>query len=161
MTGCRFVDTIEITDALLMGLLQIQLQSERKSTFSLSLLPLALANARVIDVCIIDQRAGARGRESPSSYLYFDADQAKVEFGEVMASYLKLSPDGLKVLWPQPANDPNTHKIASIFGLAQTYDTTSGVINNVMLNWSIFLLGWGGIFWVMLMRHYGQLPVLF
>ncbi|KAG2098981.1 major facilitator superfamily domain-containing protein [Suillus discolor] len=51
--------------------------------------------------------------------------------------------------------------IASIFGLAQTYDTTSGVINDLTSNWSIFLLGWGGIFWVMLMRRYGRLPVLF
>ncbi|KAG2339660.1 MFS general substrate transporter [Suillus weaverae] len=106
-----------------------------------------------------------------------------------MASRLKLSPDGLKILWPQPANDPNDPQnwtdfrktmhliiitmsavvpdfdsgigIASIFGLAQTYDTTSGVINDLTSNWSIFLLGWGGIFWVMLMRRYGRLPVLF
>ncbi|KAG1844877.1 hypothetical protein C8R48DRAFT_678305 [Suillus tomentosus] len=42
---------------------------------------------------------------------------------------------------------------ASIFGLAQTYDTDLG--------WSIFLLGWGGIFCVMLMRRYGRLPVIF
>ncbi|KAG1793709.1 MFS general substrate transporter [Suillus plorans] len=94
-----------------------------------------------------------------------------------------------KVLWPQPANDPNDPQnwtdfrktvhliiitmsavvpdfdggigIASIFGLAQTYDTTSGVINDLTSNWSIFLLGWGGIFWVMLVRRYGRLPVLF
>ncbi|KAG1854769.1 major facilitator superfamily domain-containing protein [Suillus tomentosus] len=106
-----------------------------------------------------------------------------------MASRLKLSPDGLKVLWPQPADDPNDPQnwtdfrktvhliiitmsgvvpdfdggigIASIFSLAQTYDTTSGVINDRTSNWGIFLLGWGGIFWVMLVRRYGRLPVLF
>ncbi|KAG1806262.1 MFS general substrate transporter [Suillus variegatus] len=102
--------------------------------------------------------------ERASGRLVVDPEQAKVEFGEVMASRLKLSPDGLKVLWPQPADDPNdpqNARTASIFGLAQTYDTTSGVINDLTSNWSIFLLGWGGIFWVMLMRRYGRLPVLF
>lgn len=127
--------------------------------------------------------------EQATGRLVVDPEQAKVEFGEVMASRLKLSPDGSKVLWPQPANDPNDPQnwsdfrknmhliiitmsavvpdfdsgigIASIFGLAQTYDTTSGVINDLTSNWSIFLLGWGGIFWVMLMRRYGRLPVLF
>ncbi|KAG2365589.1 major facilitator superfamily domain-containing protein [Suillus spraguei] len=44
--------------------------------------------------------------------------------------------------------------IASIFGLAQTYNTTSGVINDLTSKL-------GGIFWVMLMRRYGRLPVLF
>jgi MFS family permease len=127
--------------------------------------------------------------EQATGRLVVDPEQAKVEFGEVMASRLKLSSDGLKVLWPQPSNDPNDPQnwsdfrktmhliiitmsavvpdfdsgigIASIFGLAQTYDTTSGVINDLTSNWSIFLLGWGGIFWVMLMRRYGRLPVLF
>jgi hypothetical protein len=33
--------------------------------------------------------------------------QAKVEFGEALASTLKLSPDGSTILWPQPADDPN------------------------------------------------------
>ncbi|KAI9568699.1 MFS general substrate transporter [Boletus coccyginus] len=51
--------------------------------------------------------------------------------------------------------------IAALFGLAETYDTTTGVINNLTSNWSIFLLGWGGIFYVMLMRRFGRLPVLF
>ena len=32
--------------------------------------------------------------------------EAKIEFGEAVASTLKLSPDGTKVLWPQPADDP-------------------------------------------------------
>ena len=32
--------------------------------------------------------------------------KAKAEFGESVASKLKLSPDGTKVLWPQPTDDP-------------------------------------------------------
>lgn len=32
--------------------------------------------------------------------------EAKVEFGEHVASKLKLSKDGTKVLWPQPTDDP-------------------------------------------------------
>ncbi|KAH9918647.1 MFS general substrate transporter [Fomitopsis serialis] len=51
--------------------------------------------------------------------------------------------------------------IASIFALAEQYDTTTGVINNLTSNWSIFLLGWGSLFAVMLVRRYGRLPVLF
>ncbi|KAG2061658.1 MFS general substrate transporter [Suillus hirtellus] len=112
--------------------------------------------------------------ERASGRLVVDPEQAKVEFGEVMASRLKLSPDGLKwtdfrktvhlIIITMSAVVPDFDSgigIASIFGLAQTYDTTSGVINDLTSNWSIFLLGWGGIFWVMLMRRYGRLPVLF
>ena len=32
--------------------------------------------------------------------------EAKIEFGEAIASRLKLSPDGTRVLWPQPSDDP-------------------------------------------------------
>ncbi len=32
--------------------------------------------------------------------------EAKIEFGEKVAKTLKLSPDGTKVLWPQPTDDP-------------------------------------------------------
>ncbi|KAK0480594.1 MFS general substrate transporter [Armillaria novae-zelandiae] len=121
--------------------------------------------------------------------LVIDPAEAKVEFGETFASRLKLSRDGTKVLWPQPtdsARDPqnwsNTRKsihlfivtlaaivpdfdsgigIASLFPLAQQFNTTTGVINNLTSNWSIFLLGWGGIFAVMVIRRYGRLPILF
>lgn len=51
--------------------------------------------------------------------------------------------------------------IASIFALANQFHTTTGVINDMTSNWSIFLLGWGGLFAVMAMRRYGRLPVLF
>jgi hypothetical protein len=32
--------------------------------------------------------------------------EARVEFGDEVASRLKLSPDGKTVLWPQPTDDP-------------------------------------------------------
>jgi hypothetical protein len=32
--------------------------------------------------------------------------EARVEFGDAVASRLKLSPDGKIVLWPQPTDDP-------------------------------------------------------
>ena len=32
--------------------------------------------------------------------------EARIEFGEAVARKLKLSKDGTKVLWPQPADDP-------------------------------------------------------
>jgi len=121
--------------------------------------------------------------------LVIDPEEAKIEFGEKVASRLKLSKDGTKVLYPQPTDSPEDPQnwsdfkknyllaivtfaaivpdfdsgigIASIFALANQYDTTSGVINNLTSNWSIFLLGWGGIFAVMLVRRFGRLPVLF
>ncbi|KAI0777512.1 MFS general substrate transporter [Trametes elegans] len=127
--------------------------------------------------------------EHNAGRLVIDPEEAKIEFGEHVAKKLKLSKDGTKVLWPQPTNDPEDPQnwsdfrknlqlfivtlaaivpdfdsgigIADIFALATQYDTTTGHINNLTSNWSIFLLGWGGIFAVMLMRRYGRLPVLF
>jgi hypothetical protein len=32
--------------------------------------------------------------------------EARVEFGDTVASRLKLSPDGKFILWPQPTDDP-------------------------------------------------------
>ena len=34
------------------------------------------------------------------------AREAHAEFGEEVASRLKLSPDGKTILWPQPTDDP-------------------------------------------------------
>lgn len=67
--------------------------------------------------------------------------------------------------------------IAAIFALAKEYSTNPNHINNltskyvscqhckrcsdVLASWSIFLLGPGGIFAVMVMRRWGRLPVLF
>ncbi|KAA1476567.1 MFS general substrate transporter [Dentipellis sp. KUC8613] len=127
--------------------------------------------------------------EHRAGRLVVDPEEARIEFGEKTASKLKLTRDGTKVLWPQPADDPEDPQnwssrrktlqliiitlaaivpdfdsgigIAAIFALAKQFNTTTGVINNLTSNWSIFLLGWGGIFAVMLMRRYGRLPVLF
>ncbi|KAL1702681.1 major facilitator superfamily domain-containing protein [Schizophyllum commune] len=121
--------------------------------------------------------------------LVVDPEEARVEFGDVFASRLKTTDDGKTILWPQPYDTPEDPQnwsarrkalqlfivtlaaivpdfdsgigIASLFALAREYDTTTGVINNLTSNWSIFLLGPGGIFAVMLMRRYGRLPVLF
>lgn len=43
---------------------------------------------------------------SLTDVLTFGRREAKIEFGEAVAKTLKLSPDGTKVLWPQPADDP-------------------------------------------------------
>ncbi|KAI0070549.1 MFS general substrate transporter [Panus rudis PR-1116 ss-1] len=127
--------------------------------------------------------------EHNAGRLVVDPEEARIEFGEHVAKNLKLSKDGTKVLWPQPTDDPEDPQnwsdfrkgvqlfiitlaaivpdfdsgigIAAIFALAEQYNTTTGVINNMTSNWSIFLLGWGGIFAVILMRRYGRLPVLF
>ncbi|TFY50250.1 hypothetical protein EVJ58_g11126 [Rhodofomes roseus] len=97
--------------------------------------------------------------ERNAGRLVIDPEEAKIEFGEDVAKRLKLSADGTKVLWPQPTDDPEDPQnwsdrrknfqlfiitlaaivpdfdsgigIASIFQLAQTYNTTTGVINNL------------------------------
>ncbi|KAH7921550.1 MFS general substrate transporter [Leucogyrophana mollusca] len=127
--------------------------------------------------------------EQHAGRLVIDPREAALEFGEAVAARLKLTPDGTKVLWPQPLDDPNDPQnwtdrqkavqlliatlaavvpdfdsgigIASLFPLSVQYNTTTGVINNLTSNWSIFLLGWGSIFSVMLMRRFGRLPILF
>ncbi|KAF9564530.1 MFS general substrate transporter [Agrocybe pediades] len=141
----------------------------------------SLPPASDIDIYILhEQRAGR---------LVLDPAEAREEFGEEIASKLKLSPDGKYVLWPQPTDDPADPQnwsdnrknfqlfivvlasiipdfdsgigIASLFALSRQYHTTTGVINDLTTNWSIFLVGWGGIFFVMLMRRYGRLSTLF
>ncbi|KAG7092077.1 hypothetical protein E1B28_008456 [Marasmius oreades] len=127
--------------------------------------------------------------EERAGNLVVDPEEAKLEFGEAVASRLKLTKDGTKVLWPQPTDSPYDPQnwsdrrktlqlliitlaaivpdfdsgigIASIFQLAAQFNTTPNNINNVTSNWSIFLLGWGGIFAVFLIRRWGRLPVLF
>jgi hypothetical protein len=37
---------------------------------------------------------------------HLDNSEARIEFGDKIASRLKLSPDGKTVLWPQPTDDP-------------------------------------------------------
>ncbi|KAF8172976.1 MFS general substrate transporter [Mycena galopus ATCC 62051] len=127
--------------------------------------------------------------EQAAGRLVIDPEEARVEFGESVASRLKLSADGTKVLWPQPTDSPDDPQnwsdrrksllliiitlaaivpdfdsgigIAAIFKLAAQYNTTPNEINNLTSNWSIFLLGWGGLSAVMAMRRLGRLPVLF
>ncbi|KAF7351663.1 Efflux pump rdc3 [Mycena sanguinolenta] len=127
--------------------------------------------------------------EQRAGRLVIDPDEAKIELGEAVASRLKLSADGTKVLWPQPTDSPLDPQnwssgrkalqlfiitlasivpdfdsgigITAIFPLAEQYNTTTDVINNLTSNWSIFLIGWGGIFVVILIRRYGRLPILF
>ncbi|KAF5380010.1 hypothetical protein D9615_006164 [Tricholomella constricta] len=141
----------------------------------------SLSNRSDIDLLSYHEKYAGR--------LIIDPEEAKVELGEDIAARLKLNSDGSKILWPQPTESPldpqnwsARHKaiqliiitlaaivpdfdsgigIAAIFALAEQYETTTGVINNLTSNWSIFLLGWGGIFAVMLMRRYGRLPILF
>ncbi|KIM76222.1 hypothetical protein PILCRDRAFT_12978 [Piloderma croceum F 1598] len=127
--------------------------------------------------------------EQRAGRLVIDPEEAKIEFGDTFTSKLKLTEDGTKILWPQPTDDPEDPQnwsdrrktaqlivvtlasvvpdfdsgigIAGIFALAKQYDTTTGVINNLSSNWSIFLLGIGGVCAVMVMRKFGRLPVLF
>ncbi|CAK5272185.1 unnamed protein product [Mycena citricolor] len=127
--------------------------------------------------------------EQAAGRLVIDPGEAAIEFGEAFASRLKLSRDGTKVLWPQPTDSPHDPQnwsdgkksmlliimtlaaivpdfdsgigIAAIFKLAAQYNTTTDVINNLTSNWSIFLLGWGGIAAVVFIRRLGRLPVLF
>nr|GAT54834.1 MFS general substrate transporter [Mycena chlorophos] len=127
--------------------------------------------------------------ERNAGRLVIDPAEARVEFGDAFVSRLKLSRDGTKILWPQPTDDPNDPQnwsdwrksylliiitlaaivpdfdsgigIAGIFQLAAQYNTTTDVINNLTSNWSIFLLGWGGLIAVMIIRRLGRLPVLF
>jgi hypothetical protein len=76
------------------------------------------ANCLDIDLTIYHERFAGRLVLDPkcasfnlSCYLSLLADQscireARVEFGDEVASRLKLSPDGRTVLWPQPSDDP-------------------------------------------------------
>ncbi|KAI0725283.1 MFS general substrate transporter [Fomitopsis betulina] len=127
--------------------------------------------------------------ERNAGRLVIDPEEARIEFGDDIAKALKLSEDGAVVLWPQPTDDPEDPQnwtmarknfqlfiitlaafvpdfdsgigVASIYGLARQYNSTTGQINDLTSNWSIFLLAWGCIFSVMLIRRFGRLPVLF
>ncbi|KAJ7806430.1 MFS general substrate transporter [Mycena olivaceomarginata] len=127
--------------------------------------------------------------EHRAGRLIIDPEEAKLELGEAVASRLKLSADGTKVLWPQPTDSPLDPQnwssrrkalqlfiitlasivpdfdsgigITAIFSLAEQYKTRPDVVNNLTSNWSVFLIGWGGVFVVILIRRYGRLPILF
>ncbi|KAJ3572242.1 hypothetical protein NP233_g3222 [Leucocoprinus birnbaumii] len=127
--------------------------------------------------------------ETNAGRLVLDPVEARKEFGAEISLKLKLTKDGKKVLWPQPTDDPNDPQnwsnaqkhlqlliiflaaivpdfdsaigIATVFTLAEEFHTTTQHINDLTSNWSLFLIGWGGLFFVMLMRKYGRLPILF
>jgi len=127
--------------------------------------------------------------ETGSGRVIVDPVEAEVELGKALASQLKLDKTGKVVLWPQPSDDrhdpqnwPKNRKlknliistmaafipdfdsgigVACLFPLAREYRTTPGEVNNVSSNWSIFLLGPGGLIAVMLAKRYGRLPILF
>ncbi|GHJ89596.1 hypothetical protein NliqN6_5998 [Naganishia liquefaciens] len=116
--------------------------------------------------------------------LVVDPEEAKIEYGEEIASRLKVSRDGKYILWPQPsdrADDPQNWSdwkktyhliiitmaafvpdfvsscgIATLFPLAHQFDTTVDRVNSVTSNWSIFMLAA-----VFLIKAFGRLPVLF
>ncbi|KAK7002476.1 efflux pump rdc3 [Favolaschia claudopus] len=121
--------------------------------------------------------------------LIVDPREAVKEFGEETATLLKLSADGEHILWPQPTSDPEDPQnwsdrrksvqlliitlasaipdfvgsigVASIFALAERYQTSAEHVNALSSNWGVFLLGWGGFAAVILTRRWGRLPVLF
>jgi len=127
--------------------------------------------------------------EKAAGRLVIDPEEAYVEFGEEIASSLKLSEDGTKILWPQPYDDPHDPQnwgssrknvqlliitlaaitpnfyiaigIAGVFDLAKTFGVSADKITSLTTSWSVFLLGWSGIFAIMLMHRIGRLPVLF
>ncbi|PLW14193.1 hypothetical protein PCANC_00168 [Puccinia coronata f. sp. avenae] len=127
--------------------------------------------------------------ETGSGRVIVDPAEAEVELGKALASQLKLDKSGKVVLWPQPSDDRHDPQnwsdsrklknliistmaafipdfnsgigVACLFPLAREYQTTPGEINNVSSNWSIFLLGPGGLIAVMLAKRYGRLPILF
>ncbi|KAJ7457480.1 major facilitator superfamily domain-containing protein [Mycena latifolia] len=127
--------------------------------------------------------------ERNAGRLIVDPKEAQIEFGKDVVAILKLSEDGKSILWPQPTSNPEDPQnwsdqrksmqlliitlasivpdfvgsigVASIFALADRYETTADHINEISSNWAIFLLGWGGFAAVILTRRWGRLPVLF
>ncbi|KAI0746559.1 MFS general substrate transporter [Daedaleopsis nitida] len=115
--------------------------------------------------------------------LGFQCRSAPSELGDEIAQRLKLSPDGSKVLWPQPRDDPDDPQnwssrrkslqlaivtiaamvpdfdssigIAAVFAMASDFGSTPNRVTQLGSG------SWGGIFAVMFIRRYGRLPVLF
>ncbi|KAJ7440296.1 MFS general substrate transporter [Mycena galericulata] len=127
--------------------------------------------------------------ERNAGRLIVDPKEAQAEFGKDVAALLKVSADGMNILWPQPTSNPEDPQnwserrktlqlviitlasvipdfvgsigVASIFALADRYNTSGNHVNQLSANWAIFLLGWGGFAAVILTRRWGRLPVLF
>ncbi|EGG00294.1 uncharacterized protein MELLADRAFT_111982 [Melampsora larici-populina 98AG31] len=118
-----------------------------------------------------------------------DPLEAEAEYGSELAGKLKLDATQQIVLWPQPSHSPDDPQnwssrkktahliiltmasfvpdfcsaigIPCLFSLAKEFNSTPGEINDLTTNWSIFLLGPGGILAVILVKRYGRLPILF
>ncbi|KLO19176.1 MFS general substrate transporter [Schizopora paradoxa] len=127
--------------------------------------------------------------EKAAGRLVIEPGEAYIEFGEEIASSLKLTEDGTKILWPQPYDDardpqnwsnerknaqllictltaitPNFYDsigIAGVFVIAETFGVSADRVTSMTTAWSVFLQGWAGIFAVMFMHRIGRLPVLF
>ncbi|KAH8917870.1 MFS general substrate transporter, partial [Atractiella rhizophila] len=112
----------------------------------------------------------------------------QVEYGEGVASRLKLSEDGRFILWPQPTRYPDDPQnwtagqknlqllivtlaafvpdfnsslgIASLFGLAEQYHKSVDHVSS-SCNRSIFQLGTSGLIVILLVKRFGRLPILF
>lgn len=135
------------------------------------------------------QTGGQHEQSQRDGRYVLDPEEARIEYGEEIASKLKLNKSGKYVLWPQPtdsAEDPQNWSngkkglmlfiataaafvpdfcsgvgIATLFNLAAQFHTTVDHINNLTSNWSIFLLGPGGVVAVLFIRKFGRLPVMF
>lgn len=118
-----------------------------------------------------------------------DPDEARIEFGEALASQLKIDETGKMILWPQPDDSPDdpqnwtsqkklriliiltlasfipdfcgTISIPSTFQLATEFNTTPAQIIDLTTNWAVYMLGPGGLVATVLVKRYGRLPVLF
>lgn len=136
-----------------------------------------------------DSPANARAHGRRDGRYVLDPEEARLEYGDEIARKLKLTKSGKYVLWPQPTDDPNDPQnwsdgkkslmlfiatlaafvpdfcsgvgVATLFKLALQFDTSIAHINNLTSNWSIFLLGPGGVIAVLFIRRFGRLPVMF
>ncbi|KAH9941285.1 MFS general substrate transporter [Epithele typhae] len=128
-------------------------------------------------------------QEESAGRLVLDPVAAPAQFGDITAERLKLSPDKSKILWPQPTDSPNDPQnwsdgrknlqlfivtlaatmpdflssigIAAVSFIAKEFHTSPTTVTQLGSSWAIFLIGWGGIVYIMLIRRYGRLPVLF
>ncbi|CAM6101463.1 unnamed protein product [Calypogeia fissa] len=131
---------------------------------------------------------GVHNEQRDGRYV-LDPEEARIEYGDEVANKLKLSKHDKYVLWPQPTDSPHDPQnwsdgkkalmlfiatiaafvpdfcsgvgIATLFNLAAQFNTSVNNINNLTSNWSIFLLGPGGVVAVLFIRKFGRLPVMF
>ncbi|KAH8917804.1 MFS general substrate transporter, partial [Atractiella rhizophila] len=145
----------------------------------------ALVDDEDIDFAQLAEQHGFSGDDGR---LVVDPEEAKVEYGEGVASRLKLSEDGRFILWPQPTRYPDDPQnwtagqknlqllivtlaafvpdfnsslgIASLFGLAEQYHKSVDHVSS-SCNRSIFQLGTSGLIVILLVKRFGRLPILF